>query len=96
MGFLICWVGLVCVGAHRASRNPPRRPCVLEIVSPGDAVDVEGFACKVEAGYKAALHSFKVDFGKRDASTGDELFFVHAFSRHRDFGASECLGQSES
>ena len=75
--------------------DPSCGPGGLEIEASGDAVDVEGFACKVEAGYKAALHSLKVDFGKRDASTGDELFFVHAFSRHRDFGASECLGQSE-
>jgi len=54
-------------------------PCVLEVESAGDTVDVEEFSDNVEVWAVFTLHGFEVYFFEVYSATGDEFLFEGAF-----------------
>jgi hypothetical protein len=48
----------------------------LKVEAAGDAVNVDAFACEMQARYFATLHSFKINLLEAHAAAGDKLVFV--------------------
>ena len=73
------------------SRDPAGGPSGLEVKATGEAIDIEGFPCKIKAGNKAAFHCFEINFVEGNSPAGDELLLIHAFPGNEELGASEDL-----
>ena len=56
----------------------------MKIEAAGKAIDVDDFACEVEAGDEAALHGAEIDLLEGNTSAGDEFVFVDAFTADPD------------
>src|SRR6185312_3383493 len=79
---------------HRLSGQKARGPGGLEIEPTGDAVDIQDFSRKKQAGTKSALQSSEINFAQPHATAGDKLVFVGALSAHRKNTRGELLDQS--
>ncbi len=77
----------------RLTRQPARRPSVLEVEAPRHAVHVEHFAGEMESGAAAAFHGLEVDLGQLHAATGDELILEEALAVDREGGRGQLRGQ---
>src|SRR6266516_3615492 len=84
-------------GRHARSQcvsgNPSGRPCRLEIEPAGDAVNVEQFTGKIEAGANPAFHRLEIHFAQTHAAAGDKFVLVQALPRDLEFGANQLLSQ---
>ena len=81
---------------QRFPGNPTRGPSGLKIKNAGEAVDVEQFAGKVEAGAKAAFHGLEVHLAQTHAAARDKLVLVQALARDLKFCADQLLDQPVS
>ena len=79
---------------HRLAGNPSGRPSGLEVVAPRDSVDIESFACEVEARDDPTFHGFCVDLLEGDSPTGNELLLIHALSGDLKLCGSEDLDEA--
>lgn len=64
-------------------------PSGLEVETASDAVDIEDFACEMEAWAEFAFHGFEVNFFEIYTAGGDEFIFVGAFAFDGECGLGE-------
>lgn len=62
---------------HGFVREAPSRLSRLKVEITRDAIDIEAFARKVEAGDEADLHGFEIDLFEADSAAGDKFIVNH-------------------
>lgn len=62
------------------SRQPRRSPGHLEVVTPGNGINVENFPGEVKSRYQTAFHSLEINLFQGHAAAGHKLFFEDTLS----------------